>query len=103
MGGESGHVRRPPLFFLLPNLYYEAQLETLTSLFQHSAQNPGEEPDSEAPVTKIIALLFGLGIYCHCSKFLPSSHPVFLIFPFLHPHYFIFKMPQIFIAFSPPQ
>lgn len=103
LGGESGHVRRSLLFFLLPNLYYEAQLETLTSLFQYSVQNPGKEPDSEAPVTKITALLFGLGIYCHCCNFLPSSHSVFLIFSFLHPYYFIFKMSQISISFSPPQ
>ena len=32
LGGKSGHVRRS-LLFLLPNSYYEAQLETLTSLF----------------------------------------------------------------------
>lgn len=103
MGGESGHVRRSLLFFLLPNPYYEAQLETLTSPFQYSVQNPVKEPDSEAPVTKITALLFGLGIYCHCCNFLPSSHSVFLIFSFLHPYYFIFKMSQISISFFPPQ
>lgn len=102
MGGESGCGGRFLLCSLLPHPHYEAQIETLPSLFQYSAQNLGKELDSEAPVTKVTALLLGSGFYCHCCNFLPPSPPVFLIF-FLQPYYVIFKISQISISFFPPQ